>query len=117
MSKWQVVGYRITYMSSGNVPWTAEIQCYESTDLLERETALIRFYRDPNAIPSDGWVNDEVNGVPIVNYPISSFGDIVTILRDEDYVTATTFSYNSGGTFVQGWGLSTGMEPTGDMDP
>jgi hypothetical protein len=117
MSQWQVVGYRITYMSTSSVAWKAEIRCYGSTELSEPEVALIRFYLDPNTIPDDGWVGDNVNGVPIVNYPLSAFEDIVTILRDEDYVTVTTFSYSSRGSWVEAWGVSSGMEDVGDMEP
>jgi len=117
MSQWQAVGYRITYMSTSSVPWKAEIRCYGTTDLSGPEVALIRFYEDPNTIPSDGWVSDIINGVPIVNYPLSGFEDIVTTLRDEDYVTVTTFAYSSGNDWVQGWGVSSGMEEVGDMEP
>src|SRR5215813_2933487 len=113
----QIVGYRITYMSTSSVAWKADIRCYGSTKVTDPMTALIRFYPDSAAIPADGWVNNKVNGVPIVNYPLSRFNDIITILRDEDNVSVNTFSYLSGLDFVSGWGVSTGMEDVGDMDP
>jgi len=107
-------------MSTSSVPWKAEIHCYSTNELSGPEGALIRFYQDPNTIPPDGWVSESTTSsqwVPIVNYPLSSFEDIVTILRDEDYVSVNRFSYRSGGDWVQGWGLVTGMEQVGDMEP
>jgi hypothetical protein len=113
----QVIGYRIKYNSTSSVPWKAEILCYGSADLSGPEVALVRFYQDPNTIPNDGWVGNIVNGVPIVNYPLSDFENIVTTFRDEDYISVTMRAYSSGDDWVQGWGVSSGMEEVGDMEP
>jgi hypothetical protein len=113
----QVVSYRISYMSSSDHAWKAEIRCYGTSQGSDAPVALIRFFEPPAAIPADGWANNVVNGVPIVNYSLARFADVVTILRDESYVSVNTFSYSTGGEFVKAWGLSTGAEPTGDMEP
>ena len=116
MSKWQIVGYRATYMSSSDVPWTADIRCYESLDLDAPETGIIRFYPDGTPLPDDGWVNDQINGEPIVNYHLSQFKDVLALIQNEDYTLATTFFYTSGSDAVRGWGVSAGMEEAGEME-
>ena len=113
----QVVSYRITYMSSSDHAWKTEIRCYGTAQGSGQIVALIRFYESQAAVPADGYVNNVLNGVPIVNYTLARFADVVTILRDEDYVSVSTFSYSSGSDFVKAWGLSTGAETTGDMEP
>lgn len=112
-----VKGYRITYMSTSDAPWQADIRCYGSTDLRAPEVALIRFFADPATIPADSWVGGQVNGVPIVNYPLDRFSDVITMLRDDTYLGVDTFFYTSGYDPVKGWGISSGMEPIGDMNP
>jgi hypothetical protein len=66
-------------MSSPDAPWQADIRCYASTDLRADEVALIRFYADPAAIPADSWVGGQLNGVPIVNYPLGRCSDVITM--------------------------------------
>jgi hypothetical protein len=113
----QIVSYRITYMSSSDHAWKAEIRCYGTSQGSDAVVALIRFFEEGVAIPADGWANNVVNGVPIVNYALARFADVVTILRDENYASVNTFSYSSGGQNVKAWGVSTGAETTGDMEP
>jgi len=68
-----VKGYRISYVSSSDALFQADLRCYGSTDLRADEVARIRFYAEPAAIPADSWVGGQVNGVPIVNYPLDRF--------------------------------------------
>lgn len=46
----QIVSYRITYMSSSDHAWKAEIRCY-GTSGSDAEVALIRFFEEGVAPP------------------------------------------------------------------
>ncbi len=118
---WQILSYRITHLSSSNVDWAADIRCYDVVDPVEAgnppENVVIRFFAKGQPVPADGWVGGKVNGVPILNFPLSRWDEVVTTIRDTTYITGTTFSYDCGGEYVQGWGVSSGPGVTGSMDP
>ena len=118
---WQILSFRITHLSSSNVAWAADIRCYDVADPVEAgnppENVLVRFYPEGEVIPADGWVHGQVNGVPILNYPLSRYEEVITTLRDTTYISGTTFSYSFGDDYVQGWGISSGAGLAGDMNP
>lgn len=102
--------YRIAYASSSNQNWVAEIRCYDANDL--NQIGAIRFYKQGVAIPADS----SSSGKPILNYELSRFNDVVTLLRSEDYVNIDNSFYGSLGTSVNAYGLYTGGEFTGDLE-
>jgi hypothetical protein len=118
---WEIKSFRITHLSSSNVAWAADVRCYDVADPVRAgnppESVLIRFYSDGAAIPADGWVHDKVNGVPLLNFPLSRYHEVMSTLSDTAYVSGTTFSYSFGADYVQGWGISSGPGVTGDMNP
>ena len=113
-----VRGYRISYWSSSSVEWIAEIRCYDTANLIEvgNENAIIRFYEDPSKMPPDA-DKASASGLPVLNFALSRYADVIAILRDEDLVTAGQGAHSSAGVWVDGWGLSTGLGSIDDMDP
>ena len=107
-----VGGYVIIYSTRSSQPWKAEIQCFANTAIPPvNQVALIRFYaKNPPASGVHG-------GIPIVNYPLSSFADVVSILRDEKYIDVDHFFYTSAGQPVDGWGVAGGIAPVSEMQP
>ena len=63
-----------------------------------------------------GWLNAVVNGVAVVTYPLSRSNDVVTILRDETYMSVDDIHSTSFGS-PKWWGILTGAETPGDMQP
>jgi hypothetical protein len=107
-----VGGYVIDYNCGSNQPWKAEIRCFTSTNIpLGNEVAVVRFY--DGAVPAPG----KVGGIPVVNYPISRFSDVVSIFRDEVHVVVDKFFYTSAGQAVDCWGVSGGVAPAAEMQP
>ena len=107
-----VGGYVIEYLSNSSQPWRAEIRCFANTTVpLGPQVAAIRFY--DTAPPASG----NVGGIPVVNYLLSRFSDVVTILRDESHVVVDHFFYLSTGQSVDGWGVSAGIAPAAEMQP
>jgi|GEM_PF-3532087 hypothetical protein len=103
--------YRIEYNSSSNQSWTAEIRCYNDADTTL--VGCIRFYKQGVPIPADSSTGITL---PILNYELSRFNDVVTLLRSEDYVDFGKGSYDSIGASVAGFALFTGGEFTGDLE-
>jgi hypothetical protein len=119
MSQWEIASYRITHLSSSNVAWVTDVRCYDIPDPIEAgnptENVVIRFYPEGAAIPADGWAGGKVNGIPIINFPLSRYDEVMTTIRDEKYVGGSDFSYTSGYDLVSGWGISTGPGQEGEM--
>ena len=109
----QIRGYQVVYMSSNNHPWTAEIRCYEHPEDA-REGTIIRFY-DTTPIPHDA----SVNGIPVLNYALHRFSDVVSILRDEDYVWVDGFQFETaaGPSGERCYGVMSPGATPGDMNP
>jgi hypothetical protein len=118
---WEIRSFRVTHLSSSDVDWAADVRCYDVSNPVEAgnppESVLIRFYPDGKAVPADGWVYGKVNGVPLINFSLSRFDEVMSTLRDTAYVSGTTFSYSFGEHYVSGWGISSGPGLVGDMNP
>jgi hypothetical protein len=68
--------YMIWYLSG--FPWLgkeAQIQCYQGT----KYVGMIVFYKDDSAIPPNEMNSDGI----VINYGLSRFNDIISILRQE----------------------------------
>jgi hypothetical protein len=102
--------YRISYASSSDQSWSAEIRCYDAGDTIL--IGSIRFYKQGVAIPADSLPSGKI----IINYELSRFNDVVTLLRSEDYVSIDKSLYGSVGANVNAFALSTGGEFTGDLE-
>lgn len=58
-----------------------------------------------------------MHGNPVVNYALSHFSDIISILRDENHVVVDKFFYTSASQPVDCWGVAGGVAPTAEMQP
>jgi hypothetical protein len=106
--------YVVTYASDSSQPWTAEIRCFaELTVPPGPEAAAIRFFPEGAQRPP----SDNVAGVPVINFPLAAFADVITILRSEQHISADKFFYTSPGASVDCWGVSGGIAPVADMNP
>jgi hypothetical protein len=108
--------YVVTYASEPNdKPWTAEILCYENQGPPPSGVVgSVRFYRDPAAVPVSASVGTPA--VPVVNFPLSSFSDVMSIFRNELAVGANRFFGDTPGGTWDVWGVSGASNP-GKMRP
>jgi hypothetical protein len=111
----QIKGYRISYFSSSNQPFVAEIRLWDdpNNNTEESQIGSIRFCKSGTTIPTDFHTE---NGRPVVYYELSRFNDVVTILRDENYAELLQVFYETIGVSVAGYAVMTGPEETGDME-
>jgi hypothetical protein len=94
--------YRCFYLTSG-YDYEAKINCYKNNKLVGE----IRFYKDDFNIP----VSNIQDGILKINFPISRFNDVITILRYEKplYIVVNT-QHNFGGV------ANTSKEPIGEEE-
>jgi hypothetical protein len=102
--------YRISYASSSDQSWSAEIRCYDAGDAIL--IGSIRFYKQGVAVPADSISGGKI----ILNYELSRFNDVATLLRSEDIVNIDKVLYGSVGANVNAFALFTGGEFTGDLE-
>jgi|SRR2546426_10826548 hypothetical protein len=107
-----VGGYVVEYLSSSSQPWKAEIRCFATNAIPPvQQVAAIRFY--DTTPPASGLVG----GIPAVNYHLSRFSEVISILRDETHVVVDHVFYTSAGQSVDAWGVSGGIAPAAEMQP
>jgi hypothetical protein len=71
--------YSLHYTAKSNKPWVAEINCYDQPngEAGGSRIATIRFFA--RNVPGSG----SVGGLPVVNFSLARFADILAILRSE----------------------------------
>lgn len=74
----------------------------------------VRFYQDPAAVPVSTSVGSPA--VPVVNFPLERFGDVMSIFRSELDVSANRFFGDTPGGTWDVWGV-VGVSNPGKMRP
>ena len=77
-----VTHYAIDYIGTSDKPWAASINCYDQPEgeAGGSRIAVVRFYR--GSVPASG----QVGGVPVVNFPLARFADVISIFRQEQRI-------------------------------
>ena len=96
-----VTHYIIDYLGKSNKPWVASINCYDQDqgEAGGQRIATVRFFE--GAVPASG----TVGGLPVVNFPLTRFGDVVGIFRNEGRISVNHFS--GGPDSITADGIST----------
>jgi hypothetical protein len=91
--------YVVEYATKpNNQPWDAEILCYSSGPPADAQNLIgaVRFFRDSSHVAPGA----NVDGKPVLNYPLQSFQDVMSIFRNEADITANRiFGDTVGGTW------------------
>jgi hypothetical protein len=95
--------YRLYYYTAPQYYWGALV------DLMNKGTwaGRLMFIREGFPIPA----NAPLGGVPVLNYPMNRFEDIMSILRYEKPLNVTLNEANGIGT------IATSDEPVGELEP
>ena len=116
-----VGAYRVRYMSSCDHPFVAEIACYDNLDASRipyTENCFIRFFPDGAVVPADFNATIGNRTTPVLNFTLARFRDVMELLRDiESSSGVGEFGFDSATGGVSGWGLGTGPEVVGTMEP
>jgi hypothetical protein len=106
-----VTHYSTNYMSKSNKPWIADINCYDQPqgEAGGSRIATLRFFaRAP--VPASG----QIGSVPVVNFALARFSDVIAILRDDERIFV---GHSSGGPDnIVSDGISS-FNPAGRMRP
>jgi hypothetical protein len=84
-----VTHYSTHYLAKSDKPWIADINCYDQPqgEAGGHRIAAVRFFVT-TPVPASG----AVGGIPVINFPLARFADVISIFRDEKSIDVNHFS-------------------------
>jgi hypothetical protein len=97
--------YVVEYATTpNNQPWDAEILCYSLGPPADDQNLIgaVRFYRDPSKVTP----GTNIDGKPVLNYPLDSFQDVMSIFRNESDINANRLFGSTIGGSWDAWAVA-----------